>query len=88
MKNEVFSNECRGVAASLDDLWRYGGNMEHQDRKNLVAKAASLLTSAASRVDLEEGYIYWTHEGHVARRKSDDSGITELLGPGGWSPAL
>lgn len=39
------------------------------------------------RIELEEGFRYWTHEGHIARFNQATE-TTELLGPGGWTPAL
>lgn len=47
----------------------------------------STQSESERRIELEEGFRYWTHEGHIARFNQATE-TTELLGPGGWTPAL
>lgn len=44
-------------------------------------------SATAEAIVLEEDYTYWTQEGWIKRQKQPN-GPTELLGPGGWTPAL
>lgn len=60
------------------------------DRGEAPAGAAPGDCERSSRnraIVLEEGYRYWTHEGYITRY-NDETEQTELLGPGGWTPAL
>lgn len=43
-------SERRNVCQSLRDLIQYGGNMDHNDRKNLIWKAISLIETTPSEI--------------------------------------
>lgn len=79
-------NQCDGCQRGLhveDGL--------HRDRKGHAVMACTadryMPSHGRNSVELEEGYRYWTHEGYISRFNESTEQV-ELLGPGGWTPAL
>ena len=60
---------------------------KYLERANSAEEKVAALSPTEDMVKLEEGWCYWTHEGWITRAR-DDGSNAELLGPGGWTPAL
>lgn len=71
--------DIRAILGALDERAALSRQLERE--------LAAAQSATQRSVELEEGYDYRTHEGWISRVQHGTN-ITELLGPGGWTPAL
>jgi hypothetical protein len=71
---------------TFEEWFADAGYANERELAKAAWDAARSLRSETQRIELEDGYNYWSHEGYYMRVK-DGTKETEVLGPGGWSKA-
>jgi hypothetical protein len=85
MNDKTVTLVRQAIFTVLDEReWNFEND---EQRVDFADRVASFIPSETKCIEIEEGFTYWTHEGHIMRRHYTGSQFDaiEALGPGGWT---